>query len=102
MNIMLLTLVICIFLGVIGTFVRIIVQQQSQGRWPFGEAWELGLISEIFIGMVAGGLAWLIYIMTQTPTEIICPTLYLTAIAFGFAGTDILENVLNQYKPDGG
>ena len=102
MNVIAITLLISIFLGVVGAWVRIIIQWMRDGIQPGGQEWEFGLLLETFIGAVCGGVSWLVYLTTETaPTQILVPILYLACLALGLAGTDSLENLLKKWIPSG-
>lgn len=102
MELVYITLILSLLLGLIGTWLRIIIQWRRDGVLPGGQSWEFGLLTESFIGLVSGLIMWLVYFITEpTITNWLIPILYLGCLAMGVAGTDSLENILKKYLPDG-
>lgn len=84
--------IVAICAGLVGAVTRIFIQYNSYGELPKD---GLSLYSKIFIGVVAGGLSWLILDSIGSLKDI--AVLGLTA---GYAGSDFVENILGKKQTE--
>lgn len=99
MNAVLVTLGICLVLGVVGAFIRVAIQWRRDGVVPVGDGLNLSLLVETFIGAVAGGVSWLLFNGGGPPETVYLPGLYLASLALGYSAPDALENILKTSTP---
>lgn len=95
-------LIWCIIISIVGTLLRMGIQYRRDGEFPWGDKpWELNFVIELFIGAVAGVVVWLVALASgQVLESALQSLLYLTALAFGYAGADAVEGILKKYEPD--
>lgn len=84
--------VVALCAGIVGAVTRIFIQYNSYGELPSD---GLSLYSKVFIGTVAGGLSWLILDSVSS-----LKNLALLGLTAGYAGSDFVENILGEKKPD--
>lgn len=80
--------------GIVGAVTRIFIQYNSYGELPSD---GLSLYSKIFIGVVAGGLSWLILDSVSSLKD-----LALLGLTAGYAGSDFVENILGEKQTETG
>jgi len=92
-------LLLCVAFSELGTYGRMCAQWKRDGIFPGGKEWEFSVARETFLGAIAGALLWLLDLAVSVPADWLQPILYVGCLAFGYAGVDALEALLNKYVP---
>lgn len=85
------TLTLAMFFGIVGAATRIGFQRWSNKQWPH-DTWQ-GYGVALFFGLVGGWLSW------ELPAYLNWDYGRLGAFVLGYFFPDIIENLLEGFKP---